>query len=419
MEELFSPVVDAAAAREVRERFGTPAYVYSERILRRQAQAALAFPAPFGLSVRYAIKACPNSAILRFFDSMGLTFDASSGFEAERLIRAGIAPAKISLSSQELPANLADLVRQGVRYDACSLKQLREYGRLFPGTSVSVRVNPGLGSGHSQRTNVGGPTSSFGIWYELLPDVLDLCREYRLRFEVFHSHIGSGADPDVWARVARINLDTVRHLPDVHTVNMGGGFKVARVPGEKQTDLQKVGAKVAKALEEFASETGRRLKLEIEPGTFLAAQMGAVVATVQDIADTGEGGNRFLKLDTGMTEVLRPSLYGAQHGLRLYPARDTGKSAEYLVVGHCCETGDILTPAPGDPEGLKARVLPEAAIGDLCIVEGAGAYCAAMPAKNYNSFPEAPEVLQRTDGTLVLIRRRQSLDQMLANEVSF
>jgi diaminopimelate decarboxylase len=417
MEELFSPLLTPEIAREVRERFGTPAYVYSEAVLRRQATEALAFPSPYGLCVRFAIKACPNAAILRLLSGMGLSFDASSGFEAERLLMAGIPGSRISLSSQETPANLHALVESGVRYDACSLRQLSEYGRLFPGTGLSIRINPGLGSGHSNRTNVGGPSSSFGIWHEKLPQVLELAASFKLRLEVLHSHIGSGADPEVWARVAAMNLETLRLLPEVTTLNMGGGFKVARVPGEKQANLQKIGAKVAKTLEDFARATGRKIALEIEPGTFLAAQMGAVVASVQDMTDTGAEGRRFLKLDTGMTEILRPSLYGAQHGIRLYPQKGTGRTAEYLVAGHCCESGDMLTPAPGDPEGLLPRTLPEAAIGDLCVIEGAGAYCAAMPAKNYNSFPEAPEVLLRADGALQLVRRRQSLAQMIANEM--
>jgi len=417
MEELFSPFVTPETARSVRDQFGTPAYVYSEAVLRRQAGEALAFPAPYGLCVRFAIKACPNAAVLRLLSSMGLSFDASSGFEVERLLMAGIPGSRISLSSQETPSNLRALVESGVRYDACSLRQLEAYGKLFPGTALSIRINPGLGSGHSNRTNVGGPSSSFGIWHEKLPQVLETAGRYNLRLEVLHSHIGSGADPEVWARVAAMNLETLRLLPEVTTLNMGGGFKVARVAGEKQANLQKIGAKVAKALEDFARETGRKIALEIEPGTFLAAQMGALGATVQDLADTGAEGRRFLKLDTGMTEILRPSLYGAQHGIRLYPQKDTGRTAEYLVAGHCCESGDMLTPAPGDPEGLLARTLPEAAIGDLCVIEGAGAYCAAMPAKNYNSFPEAPEVLLRSDGSLQLIRRRQSLAQMIENEL--
>lgn len=412
------PLLSADQAQRVRDQFGTPAYVYSEAALKRQARALLAFPAPFGFTARFAVKACPNWAVLRLFHSLGLQFDASSGFEAERIMRAGIPAAAISLSSQELPANFADLVSHGVDFNACSLHQLDSYGRRFPGTGVGLRVNPGMGSGHSSRTNVGGPASSFGVWHERMPEVLDICREHGLRIVRVHTHIGSGADPQVWARVVELNLEIVRHLPDVTHLNMGGGFKVARVAGEQDTDLQVVGAPARQALEAFARETGRQLHLELEPGTFLTANAGAILATVMDTANTGAGGYEFLKLDTGMTEILRPSLYGSQHGITLYTQQPTGRTQRYMLAGHCCESGDILTPAPGDAEGLLPRELPEAQIGDLCLIGGAGAYCAAMPAKNYNSFPGAPEVLLREDATLQLVRRRQTLDQVLEDEAA-
>jgi diaminopimelate decarboxylase len=88
-----------------------------------------------------------------------------------------------------------------------------------------------------------------------------------------------------------------------------------------------------------------------------------------------------------------------------------------VIVGHCCESGDLISCAPGEPETLATRDLPEARPGDLCVIGGAGAYCAGMSTKNYNSFPEAPEVLLRRDGSVALIRRRQSLEQILQNEL--
>jgi diaminopimelate decarboxylase len=118
-----------------------------------------------------------------------------------------------------------------------------------------------------------------------------------------------------------------------------------------------------------------------------------------------------------MTEILRPSLYAAQHPLVVIPAEKTGKTVPYVVVGHCCESGDLVTPSASDHEELGPRELSKAEIGDLCVIEGVGAYCSAMSAKNYNSFPEAAEVLLQENGELVLIRRRQTLEQILQNEV--
>jgi diaminopimelate decarboxylase len=147
----------------------------------------------------------------------------------------------------------------------------------------------------------------------------------------------------------------------------------------------------------------------------------SLVTTVQDITSTGSEGYRFLKLNAGMTEILRPSLYGAQHPIVLVPEEGTNKfreEMEQVVVGHCCESGDLLTPAPGDAEKLATRNLPRGEVGDLCIIEGVGAYCSSMAAKNYNSFPEAAEVLRKEDGSLSFIRQRQTFDQLIENEVA-
>jgi len=414
--------------RSLRAEFGTPLYVYDQRTLEQAAHEVLAFPNAYGLTARYAMKALPTAAIVRLLADTGLHIDASSGFEAERALRAGVAPERIQITAQELPRDLKGLVERGVLFNACSLEQLDQYGRLFPGRPVSVRINPGLGSGHNNRTNVGGPASAFGIWHERLDDVLALQREYDLDLSGMHTHIGSGSDPEVWKHCAQLSLEIAARLPDVTRLSLGGGMKVARMPGEVGADLQEIGRGVLADFEAFAEKYGRRLHLEIEPGTYLVARAGAIVASVIDVVDTvsdAEGsapGYRFVKTDTGMTEFLRPNLYGAQHPIEVV-ALDGGERGEargeddYIVVGHCCESGDVMTPAPGNPEMLAPRRLTRPVVGDAIVIGGAGAYCSGLAGKNYNSFPEAPEVLLGRDGTPRLIRARQTLDQVVANEL--
>jgi len=123
----------------------------------------------------------------------------------------------------------------------------------------------------------------------------------------------------------------------------------------------------------------------------------------------------FAKLDTGMNQVTRPSLYGAQHPIDVLA--DGRPSTRIVFVGPCCESGDILTPAPGDPEALAPREVPRPEIGDLVVIGGAGAYCSAMSTANYNSYSMAPEVLRETNGTLRLVRRRQTFDEILLSEL--
>lgn len=147
-----SRFLNRTLVQAVKEQFGTPAYVYDKASLEEQARKALQFPNLYGLKVRFAMKACPNAAIVRLFNSMGVCFDASSGFEVQRLVLAGVSPSSISLSSQELPTNLRELIELGIDFNACSLHQLRAFGKLFPGGKCGIRFNPGQGSGGTGKT---------------------------------------------------------------------------------------------------------------------------------------------------------------------------------------------------------------------------------------------------------------------------
>lgn len=412
--------LNAPQAREVALRVGTPAYVYGEAALRERADEVLSFGAPFGLTARFASKANSSRAILRTFDAKGLHFDASTTFEARRVLAAGVAPHKVQITAQMLGEGLDDLIRAGVRVTACSLAQVERLGRSFPGLAIGLRVNPGEGSGGNNRTNVAGPGASFGIWHERLGDASQLAASLGLRVTWLHHHVGSGGEPKKWAAIAERTMSFLDALPQVTTLNLGGGFKVARIEGEKRTDLARASEAIDALLRGFAARSGRQLQLEIEPGTFLAANCGVILAHVVDIVDTGPSGHVFVKLDAGMAEILRPSLYGAQHPVEFVAAdesRPLGAPRTLLVVGPCCESGDLITPAPGDPESLGERRLPLPAIGDLCVIGGAGAYCSSMAARNYNSIPAAPEVMLRESGEFDVVRRRQPFEDIFRDEV--
>lgn len=409
--------LDYHSAKLIADAFGSPVYVYDQKTLLENAESALAFPNAFGLKVRYAMKALPNAAVLKLFHAAGLLIDASSGHEVRRAIAAGIPAKNISLSAQELPDDFDELYKLGIEINACSLNQLERFGKAFPSHKIGLRFNPGKGSGGNNRTNVGGPASSFGIWHELIEGSKVIINQYQLKATRVHTHIGSGSDPSVWQKVSKLSLDIVRKLPDVDTLNLGGGYKVARMADEIGTDLNECGKPVAQNFRDFAEGTGRKIQLEIEPGTFLVANAGSLLCKVQDIVSTGANGYDFLKLNSGMTELLRPSLYGAQHPIYILQSEPSQKTHKYMIVGHCCESGDILSPAPDDPELLAPRTLPITKVGDLCVIDGAGAYCSAMATKHYNSYPEAAEVLLDTSKTPHLIRKHQNLEDLWANEV--
>ena len=371
---------------------GSPLYVYDSSELVARAEQLLSLTLPFGHTVRYAVKANPHPEIVQLFDDAGIQFDVSSSYEASLLLELGIAGDKISLSSQQPAHNLSRLLLDGVQYVATSLHQLELFSQVAaPGAHVALRVNAGGGSGHNNRTTTAGEAASFGLWHEYLDDALTFAKEHGVIIDRLHMHIGSGADPKKWAEAMDIALTTVRRMPDVTVLDIGGGYKVSRVPSEPETDMNEVAAVFSERLQSFAAETGRKLRLEIEPGTWLVAHSGTLLSEIVDIVDTGSKGYTFLRVNTGMNDFMRPTLYGAQHRIRVL--NDAAEQQPYVVVGHNCESGDILTPEPGNAELLSPRLLNKAAIGDYIAIEDAGAYCASLRASGYNAFPSAKEII--------------------------
>jgi diaminopimelate decarboxylase len=382
---------DTQTLKNLAARHGTPLFVYDRNFLIDRAKSLTELSLPFGLTPRYAVKANNHPEIIKQLNDAGLSFDASSSYEVVELMEQGIDPAKISLSSQQPAHNLPELLQAGVRYIATSLHQLELFVAAAPkGGEVGLRINPGLGAGHNNRTTTGGANSSFGLWNAYLLDALKMAQHAGLRITRLHIHIGSGADPKMWGEVMKTSLVIAEQMPDVSSLDIGGGFKIHRYGDEHEADMAEIASVFASELTAFAERTGRQLQLEIEPGTWLVGHAGVLLAEVADIVDTGVDGHVFLRLNTGMNDIIRPSMYGAQHEIAVL--NDSSEKGEYVVVGHNCETGDILTPAPGDPEGLEPRQMNGAAIGDIVAIYDAGAYCRSFAVHGYNSFPSAKEI---------------------------
>lgn len=381
---------DPQTLKDLAARLGTPLFVYDSTFLAERAEQLTALQLPFGLTPRYAVKANNHPEIIKLLNEAGMSFDASSSYEVVELMEQGIDAGKISLSSQQPAHNLPELIEAGVKYVATSLHQLELFIAAAPQDSeVGLRVNPGLGAGHNNRTTTGGANSSFGLWNAYLPDALKIAQNSGVRITRLHIHIGSGADPKMWGEVMKTSLVIAEQMPDVTSLDIGGGFKIHRYGDEHEADMTEIASVFAGELAAFAERTGRQLHLEIEPGTWLVGHAGVLLAEVADIVDTGADGHTFLRLNTGMNDIIRPSMYGAQHEIAVL--NDSNEKSEYVVVGHNCETGDILSPAPGDPEGLEPRQLNKAAIGDIAAVYDAGAYCRSFAVHGYNSFPPAKE----------------------------
>jgi len=373
------------------ERMLTPRYEYSRSKILERVGYLMSLSAPYGLTVRYAVKANPYPEIIRMVNESGICFDASSSYEAADLLAEGVPGEKISLSSQQSPHNLDELLEKGVRFVATSLGQLRLFLESSHPATVGIRVNPDFGHGHNKRTTTGGVSASFGIWHEYVPEALEIASSNNVIIDRLHIHIGSGADPSIWGGVMDRALTIAERIPSVTSLDIGGGYKVHRFGDEAEADMGEILRIFSEKLEAFRERTGRELHLEIEPGGYLIAHAGTLVAKVDDIVDTGERGFTFLRLNTGMNDFLRTAMYGAQH--RIEVVSDSPNEREYVVVGHNCESGDIFTTAAWNPEEIEGRKLREAAVGNEVRIYDVGAYSASMRAKGYNSFPDAIETM--------------------------
>ncbi len=406
-----------------------PAYVYSEKKLQQAATELQAMPHAYGLTLRFAIKADPNKNLLTLFDKRGLHFLASSTYETERILLAGIAASKILITSQEPidAPSLRRFLKQGAEVSISSLYQLLSYAKakiITQKTPITLRLNIDSPVDIHYKTNVSGRTSSFGIWHEHIASCLKIASQYKLHITRLHIHAASGINSSQWLGCAKAAFKILHHFPEVRTLNLGGGFKARRDSLDIRSDIKKIGTEVKQIFIAFYAKHGRKLALEIEPGGFLTAEAGVLLAQVADIVTTGpasQGGRNFLKLNAGMNDLIRPSLYGSRHEISLIPMQPRNikeklQTKHYIVVGHCCENGDLFTPEKGNPNIHESIKLPLAKTGDYVLIGAAGGYGSAL-SSNYNSFPLAAEYLLASDGQLLCIRKRQTLQQITGNEI--
>lgn len=400
---------------KTRENYQTPVYVYSERELRERTQDFLDFPSAFGHTVRYAMKANPQKNILKIFDQEGLSFDASSDFEALRILAAGVNPNKVQISSQELWKHAQELIEKWVFFVATSLHQLEFFGKNFPGKSCGVRVNPGVASGGFAKIATWWATSSFGIWHEKISEIKALAQKYDITITKLHFHIGSENTPESWVSSAGLGFDILREIETITIFDMGGWFKMAIMPYESSADLQTIWEAVSKKFQDFYQETWRKIHLEMEPGKYLVINSCSMIVEIQDIVDTGKQWYTFLKINSGMNDMPRVAMYGVQEPL--YIMNDSNEYEDYVVVGHCCESSDMITTKLYDAEMIEPRKLKKASIWDILVIDGVGAYNSGMAIKHYNSFPESGELLLREDGKIIEVRVRQEIEDIWKNEI--
>jgi len=399
---------------ELAARFGTPLYVYdAARIAERIADLA-AFDV-----IRYAQKACSNLAILDFVRRRGVVVDAVSEGEVRRALAAGYAahgdPPPIIYTADIFDRASLDLVvALGLHVNCGSPDMIEQLGQRAPGSKITLRINPGFGHGHSQKTNTGGEQSKHGIWHEQLSECLRLADFHGLQITGLHMHIGSGTDLEhlrqVCGAMERAAEEVGRSLT---TISAGGGLPVPYRASQTYVDLKAYFQLWDDVRRRLQDRFGHKLSLEIEPGRYLVAESGYLVSEIRSIKRMG--GNTFYLLDAGFNNLARPILYGAYHPMSIAPAGGDGNARplhDVVVGGPLCESGDIFTQEEGGI--VCTRSLPVAEVGEFLVLEVAGAYGFVM-GSNYNSKPLAAEVLI-DEGDAHLIRSRQTFEDLIRGE---
>lgn len=402
--------------REIVERYHTPLYIFSEPAIRQQCRLLKAAIQYENMSIRYASKALTLQAILKIVHSEGLSIDAVSMNEVTRSLRAGFDPEEILYTGEGASRLVfAQLLEMGVTINCSSIDQLRLIGSIRPGAKCSIRINPGEGHGASNKTNTGGPSSKHGIYFDQLDLVDEAVRQGGLRLAGVHSHIGSEADLSHWLRIKDKTLEVAIRFGDLEFVNLGGGIPVVYNPEtDSPMPLSAWGDALTDSMTKLSRKLGRAIQLQIEPGRFVVASSGLLVAEAQNVKSTPNF--NFVIVNSGMHHNPRPAMYGSYHPIR-FLSRDhggRGGEREYVVAGNLCESGDLFTV---DREGhLLPRKFPEIRVGDLMIIEMAGAYCHSMKSE-YNSMNPPASVLVEEGGGMRLIERRGTVDDLMRREL--
>jgi diaminopimelate decarboxylase len=401
--------------RELAQRHGTPLWVYDAASIRARIASLKSFDV-----IRYAQKANSNVHLLRLMREQGVKVDAVSLGEIERAVMAGYALDDIVFTADLFDhATLARVVKDDITVNAGSIDMLNQLGEVSaaahrPGHKVWLRINPGFGHGHSNKTNTGGEHSKHGIWHTDVPAALAEIDRHGLQLVGLHMHIGSGVDYSHLQAVCGAMVDLARMVNrPLEAISAGGGLSIPYQAGEPEIDTANYFSLWNATRKRIESMLACKLKLEIEPGRYLVAESGVLLAEVR--AQKHQGSQHFVMVDAGFNDLMRPSMYGSHHGISVVKADGTAPSintSPSVVAGPLCESGDVFTQGEGGV--VLRRDLPAAHVGDWLVFHDTGAYGASM-SSNYNTRPLIAEVLVDGDGGR-LIRRRQTVAELLGLE---
>jgi diaminopimelate decarboxylase len=392
---------------DVAQEFGTPVYVYNaDKIVSQYKRLKNAFK-PIDIKIKYACKALNNSAILKLLKNEGSGLDTVSINEVKLGLRAGFTPDQIIFTPNCVGIDeIKEAVELGVHINIDNISILEQFGAIYGNTvPCCIRLNPHIMAGGNSKISTGHIDSKFGISIYQLRHVVRVVKSNNMLINGLHMHTGSDIlDAGVFLQGAEILFDAAKDFPDLAFIDFGSGFKVAYKPNDVTTDIEELGQLLGSRFLEFCKEYGRDLELWFEPGKFLVSEAGYFLVKSNVIKQTTA--TVFVGVDSGLNHLIRPMLYDSYHEI-VNISNPDGKQRIYTIVGNICET---------DTFGWD-RKLTEVHEGDILCFKNAGAYGITM-ASNYNARQKPAEVLIY-QGKTHLIRKRETLEDIITNEVAF
>lgn len=394
--------LDNKRAFQLIEKYGSPLYVYDEKILRKRCKEVKELLKEIDFKVNYSAKANSNIELLKIIKSEGINVDAMSIGEMFVEMNAGFKAENIMFICNNVSAEeMKYAIDRNIIVSVDSLSQLELFGRINKGGKVAVRINPGVGVGHNAKVVTGGKKSKFGVELKYMDDVKRILNKYDLKLIGINQHIGSlFLEDKEYIESCKIMLDTAKQFKDLEFIDFGGGLGVP-YNGENRLNLEKLSINMMKEIEKFKEEYGKDIQFKIEPGRFIVAECGLLLGTVHSVKVNYD--NKYVGTDLGFNVLMRPILYNSHHDIYVYQKDVNEEKENVTIVGNICESGDMLS--------IDSK-LPKVTESDIIGVANAGAYGYSM-SSNYNCRLRPAEVLIQEDGTDRLIRKRDTLKSLI------
>ena len=385
--------------------FGTPLYVYNQHKVEEQYNKLTYAFQGTNTKFFYACKALSNINILKIIKNLGAGLDAVSFNEIKLGLKAGFLPQQILFTPNCVNfEEIQQAVELGVRINIDNISILEQFGNTYGNTyPVMIRFNPHIMGGGNYNISTGHIDSKFGISIHQLRHVLRIVKTTHLNVEGLHMHTGSEIkDIEVFTEGMEVMLSLLGHFDSVKILDLGSGFKVKYKEGEKETDVNLLGEKLAEKIAEYEKDTDRTLEIWFEPGKYLVSEAGYFIVQANVVKPTPA--TVFVGVNSGFNHLIRPMFYQSHHEI-LNLTNPEGTERIYTVVGNLCETDTFCWD----------RVLPEVREGDYLAFLNAGAYGFEM-SMQFNSRLRPAEILVANNADTI-IRNRETFEDLQKNVI--